>query len=159
MVFCWYPICSSKGFFDFTSSGHENGLAFAMLLVIHAAYHGIKTQDNKTTGQEDYERTGPGTPTSPGPCSLWSRRPILPPPAAALSDRLADWSRAVNPARFVAAVRAAVCLAVVARTPSLAPQVDLIALAGLPLLRWTIASLVYSACPIPTWPMQTPITA
>ena len=64
----WFLLVSfllSKGFFDFTSSGHENILAYTVLLALYAAYHRCtgprdnETTDHKTTGQPDHETTGP----------------------------------------------------------------------------------------------------
>ena len=47
----------SKGFFDFTSSGHENILAYTVLLALYGAYRSTRPQDNETTGQRDHRIT------------------------------------------------------------------------------------------------------
>ncbi|MEI7939529.1 MAG: hypothetical protein WCK27_22825, partial [Verrucomicrobiota bacterium] len=148
----------SKGFFDFTSSGHENILAYTVLLALYGAYRSMRPpdhettgpQDNKTTGQQDHKTTGPQDFT-PG---LVVRGPVVP------------WSDPAPP-RQLYLIAALTGLVPVIRHDMLLlcvlpfawllwrerhhwrRAVVLIALAGLPLLLWTLASLVYYGLPFP----------
>ena len=72
----WFLLVSfllSKGFFDFTSSGHENILSYTVLLALYGAYRSMRPPDHETTGQQDHETTGPHAHT-PG---LVVRGPVV----------------------------------------------------------------------------------
>jgi arabinofuranosyltransferase len=149
----WFLLGSfllSKGFFDFTSSGHENILAYTVLLALYAAYHRTRPQDNKTTAQQDPETTGPHDYT-PGfvvrGLVVTSSDPA-PPRQLYLIAALTG---------LVPVVRHDLSLLCVLPFAWLLWRerhhwrraVVLIALAGLPLLLWTLASLVYYGLPFP----------
>ena len=119
----WFLLVSfllSKGFFNFTSSGHENILAYTVLLALYAAYRQIEpAKTNPATPRQLYliaSLTGL-VPLVRHDLSLLCVLPF----AWLLWRECHNWRRAVV----------------------------LIALAGLPLLLWTIASLVYYGLPFP----------
>ena len=149
----WFLLGSfllSKGFFDFTSSGHENILAYTVLLALYGAYRSMRPPDYKTAGPRDHETTGPHDYT-PG---LVVRGPVVP------------WSDPAPPRQLYLIAALTGLVPVVRHDLSLLcvlpfawllwrerhhwrRAVVLIALAGLPLLLWTLASLVYYGLPFP----------
>ena len=134
----------SKGFFDFTSSGHENILAYTVLLALYGAYRSMRPQDHETTGPQDFTPglvvRGPAVPRSRGPVVGSSGGLVI----AALTG-------------LVPVIRHDLLLLCVLPFAWLLWRerhhwrraVVLIALAGLPLLLWTLASLVYYGLPFP----------
>ena len=149
----WFLLGSfllSKGFFDFTSSGHENILAYTVLLALYGAYRSMRPPDYKTAGPRDHETTGPHDYT-PG---LVVRGPVVP------------WSDPAPPRQLYLIAALTGLGPVVRHDLSLLcvlpfawllwrerhhwrRAVVLVALAGLPLLLWTLASLVYYGLPFP----------
>jgi len=117
----WFLLVSfllSKGFFDFTSSGHENILAYTVLLALYATYRQTVSPDPAPPRQLYLIAALTGlVPVVRHDLSLLCVLPF----AWLLWRERHHWRRAVV----------------------------LIALAGLPLLLWTIASLVYYGLPFP----------
>ncbi|MEI7939528.1 MAG: hypothetical protein WCK27_22820 [Verrucomicrobiota bacterium] len=157
----------SKGFFDFTSSGHENILAYTVLLALYGAYRSMRPPDHgtpgpqdhrttrppdyKTTGRRDHETTGQQDYT-PG---LVVRGPVVPSSDPAPSRQLYLIAALTGLVPLVRHDLSLLCGLPFAwllwrERHHWRRAVVLIALAGLPLLLWTLASLVYYGLPFPS---------
>jgi arabinofuranosyltransferase len=117
----WFLLVSfmlSKGFFDYTSAGHENILVYNVLLALYAAYRLTASSDPAPPRQLYLIAAMTGLV----PLVRYDVLPLCVPPFAWLLWRgRHHWRR----------------------------ELVLIALAGLPLLLWTLASLVYYGLPFP----------
>ena len=150
----------SKGFFDFTSSGHENILAYTVLLALYAAYRSMRPpdhettgpQDNKTTGQQDHKTTGPQDFTPGlvvrGPAVPRSRGPVVGSSGGLVIAALTGLVPVIRHDLLLLCVLPFAWLLWRERH-HWRRAVVLVALAGLPLLLWTLASLVYYGLPFP----------
>ena len=168
----------SKGFFDFTSSGHENILAYTVLLALYGAYHRPANPKPETRNPKQTQSTKAEMTQTPRPGVRF--RALGHCLFGFVSDfgfRTSDFGSGGSgrvvpssdpaPSRQLYLIAALTGLVPVIRHDMLLlcvlpfawllwrerhhwrRAVVLVALAGLPLLLWTLASLVYYGLPFP----------